>query len=61
MVKDPVCGMEVKPSETQYKTIYKGKIYYFCSHHCKKKFESDPGYYLKHGPIGMQNVHEHTK
>ncbi|RLG75742.1 MAG: YHS domain-containing protein, partial [Thermoprotei archaeon] len=36
MVKDPVCGMDVDPSKTQFKTIYKGEIYYFCSRACKK-------------------------
>ena len=53
MVKDPVCGMEVDPSRTQYKVVYKGEVYYFCSLHCKKAFEKDPEYYLKHGPKGM--------
>ncbi|MEM0044407.1 MAG: YHS domain-containing protein [Sulfolobales archaeon] len=50
---DPVCGMEVDISRTMYKTVYKGKIYYFCSSACKKEFERDPEYYLKHGPRGM--------
>ncbi len=36
MVKDPVCGMDVDSSKTQFKTIYKGEIYYFCSRACKK-------------------------
>lgn len=59
MAKDPVCGMEVDPQKTQWKSIYKGEIYYFCSQHCKKAFESNPEHYLKHGPVGMHSMHEH--
>ena len=50
---DPVCGMEVDTSTAQYKTVYKGRIYYFCSHQCKVEFEKNPEYYLTHGPQGM--------
>lgn len=49
---DPVCGMDVDES-VQYKTLYKGKIYYFCSASCKAKFEKDPDGYLKSGPREM--------
>ncbi len=59
MAKDPVCGMEVEPSQTQYKAVYKGEIYYFCSLACKKAFEKDPEYYLTHGPTGMPHEHGH--
>ncbi|MCC6031187.1 MAG: YHS domain-containing protein [Desulfurococcales archaeon] len=57
MTKDPVCGMDVDPSKTPYKTVYKGKIYYFCSSECKKAFEKDPEHYLIHGPKGMPSHH----
>jgi YHS domain-containing protein len=50
---DPVCGMEVDSEKTPYKSIYKGKIYYFCSPHCRRAFEKDPGHYLEHGTAGM--------
>jgi len=50
---DPVCGMEVDTERTPYRSVYKGSVYYFCSQHCKKAFEKDPGFYLKHGPAGM--------
>lgn len=56
---DPVCGMKVDPSKTPYKAVYKGKIYYFCSEQCKRAFEKDPEYYLKHGPVGMPHEHHH--
>ena len=57
MAIDPVCGMEVEPSTAQYKTLYKGKIYYFCSPQCKKAFEENPEHYLEHGPQGMPGEH----
>lgn len=53
---DPVCGMEVKETST-YRTMYKGKMYYFCSPHCKAAFEKDPESYLKGGPRGMPHGH----
>lgn len=53
MARDPVCGMEVDPSSAKYKSLYKGKVYYFCSSHCKEAFDKDPEYYLAHGPVGM--------
>jgi len=49
-VIDPVCGMEVDPQKTKYKSVYKGKVYYFCSYQCKKVFDENPEYYLVHGP-----------
>ncbi|HIE37101.1 TPA: YHS domain-containing protein [Candidatus Geothermarchaeota archaeon] len=59
MAKDPVCGMEVNPSEAAAKTVYRGTIYYFCSPQCKTAFEKDPDYYLEHGPKGMPGMEEH--
>ena len=52
MQVDPVCGMEVRES-TPYKTMYKGRIYYFCGPACKREFERDPEAYLREGPKGM--------
>lgn len=52
LVVDPVCGMEVDES-TPYKTMYKGKVYYFCSEGCLKAFRRDPEKYLREGPKGM--------
>ncbi|WP_069806778.1 YHS domain-containing protein [Vulcanisaeta thermophila] len=59
MVKvDPVCGMEVS-EDTPYKTLYRGKIYYFCSRMCKEEFERDPEKYLREGPRGMPGHTHH--
>ena len=40
-VKDPVCGMTVKPG-TPHRSEYRGRTYFFCCAGCRAKFESDP-------------------
>jgi YHS domain-containing protein len=57
MAVDPVCGMGVDPARAKYKTLYRGKVYYFCSPMCKEEFEKRPEYYLQHGPQGMPHHH----
>jgi Cu(I)/Ag(I) efflux system membrane fusion protein len=42
IVVDPVCGMEVSPAKAAGRSEYKGKTYYFCSDHCKRKFDQNP-------------------
>ena len=44
--KDPVCDMDVEIATAQWKTEYKGKVYYFCGPGCKRSFEKDPEKYL---------------
>jgi YHS domain-containing protein len=46
MAKDPVCKMEVDEKTAKYKTVHKGKTYYFCAPGCKKAFEKNPNKYL---------------
>lgn len=43
--KDPVCGMEVAPSYTDT-CHHEGKVYGFCSEHCKESFKADPSSYM---------------
>jgi YHS domain-containing protein len=52
MAEDPVCGMSVN-EQTTLKTMYKGKVYYFCSAACKSAFQKDPETYIREGPKGM--------
>ena len=47
MVKDPVCGMDVDPDSAAYRSEHDGHEYYFCSEHCRAKFEADPYSYLQ--------------
>ena len=39
-VKDYVCGMIKPKSQMKSQTIYKGKVFYFCSEDDKKMFEA---------------------
>ena len=52
-VKDPVCGLEVAtgPAKQAGRTSeYQGKIYYFDTEGCKRRFDQDPQYYLSGSP-----------
>jgi Cu+-exporting ATPase len=44
-VKDPVCGMDVDPASATYKFDHAGRTYYFCSAHCREKFQANPSLY----------------
>lgn len=47
-VIDPVCGMSVEPNTARGgKTLYEGKVYYFCNPKCKIKFNENPKNYLQ--------------
>lgn len=43
--KDVVCGMDVS-EDSEYQSAYHHKTYYFCSEHCKSKFDASPETYL---------------
>ena len=47
MAKDPICGMDVEPSEAEATYEYKGETYYFCAVGCKDKFVQNPEKYIK--------------
>ena len=46
-VKDPVCGMTVDPQNSEFKSGFKGAVYYFCSKHCKTQFDQNPEQFIK--------------
>ena len=46
MAIDPVCKMQVDEKKAPAKSLYKGKLYYFCTAGCKKAFDADPEKYL---------------
>ena len=50
---DPICGMEVDPSNATESHTYNGQTYYFCGHYCVTKFKEDPEKFLK----GRANEH----
>lgn len=43
---DPVCGMEVDPGSTEWKTEFEGETYYFCAKGCLEDFLADPTSFL---------------
>ncbi len=45
-VRDPVCGMVVRPESGAASHAHQGKTYYFCSRHCLEKFRAEPAKYL---------------
>jgi len=47
MAKDPVCNMDVDEKKAVATSLYKGQTYYFCSRHCKERFDKDPESYIK--------------
>ena len=42
---DPVCGMTVETATAKHTHTWNGKIWYFCSGHCKTKFVAEPERY----------------
>jgi len=59
---DPVCGMEVDRADAKAAgrtSQYRGTTYYFCSDHCKKSFQADPGKYVpKQKKSDKQSAHD---
>jgi len=47
MTVDSVCKMWVDEKTAKYKSVYKGKTYYFCAPGCKIAFDENPEKYLK--------------
>jgi YHS domain-containing protein/uncharacterized membrane protein YraQ (UPF0718 family) len=39
---DPVCGMQVETVHAPASAMHGGRTYYFCSDHCRRRFEADP-------------------
>ena len=53
--KDPVCGMNLGEEVVRslaYKTVFQGKIYYFCSDECKREFDRNPEHYASKAASG---------
>ncbi len=46
-VRDPVCGMMIKPQDAVSHQEYDGHTYYFCSRSCATKFAAAPQRYLQ--------------
>ena len=44
-VKDPVCGMEIRPEDAAATEEHEGLTFYFCSEACHETFVNDPHRY----------------
>ena len=42
MAIDPVCGMKIDETRTEFHTQFAGKKYFFCSEECQTEFENRP-------------------
>jgi uncharacterized protein len=42
---DPVCGMQVRTADAPATATHNGVRYFFCSDHCRERFEADPQRY----------------
>ncbi len=47
LVKDPVCGMKIQPSEAVASIEHEGTTYYFCSQDCADSFRESPADYVE--------------
>ncbi len=45
IVRDPVCGMEIRPQDAAISDEYEGGTFHFCSHACHAAFVADPDGY----------------
>jgi Cu+-exporting ATPase len=43
---DPVCGMNVDPTTSNYRLEHRGRTFHFCSARCREKFAAAPAGYL---------------
>jgi YHS domain-containing protein len=39
---DPVCGMQVRTADAPARSSYDGERFWFCSDHCRDRFDSEP-------------------
>lgn len=60
-VNDPVCGMSVSPDSAAGSFEYKGQTYYFCSNHCRQKFQDAPEQYIAPKRIASSAAEEKTQ
>ncbi|HKN64276.1 MAG TPA: YHS domain-containing protein, partial [Gaiellaceae bacterium] len=47
---DPVCGMQVEVANAAARSERDGVAVYFCSDHCRHRFEDDPDRYAERNP-----------
>jgi uncharacterized membrane protein YraQ (UPF0718 family)/YHS domain-containing protein len=48
--RDPVCGMQVETATAPASTTYAGERVFFCSDHCRNRFEESPARFVTTSP-----------
>jgi len=56
-VRDPVCGMEIRPEEAAERIVHGGETFHFCSSGCAERFRDDPERFLREEPAGHGPSH----
>lgn len=56
-VTDPICGMEINPTEAAATCTFIGVTYYFCSAECHHLFERAPERHIVH--LAHEPANEH--
>ena len=46
-VQDVVCGMDLDREQTEGKSEFEGREYYFCSEECRERFENNPAQFVQ--------------
>ena len=46
MLRDPVCGMEIKAGKVAAKATHEGRTFYFCAVACREAFAKAPARYV---------------
>lgn len=59
-VKDPVCGMEIRPGDAVATEHHEGRTFFFCSRECHAAYVSEPHRYVNPAaPGGDHGGHHH--
>ncbi len=58
VLRDPVCGMTVRPKHVRHLAEHDGMVYAFCSFDCRNRFNREPAVYTDPGyvPTGMPSA-----
>jgi Cu+-exporting ATPase len=59
-VTDPVCGMQVDRAKA-LRLEHAGRTYFFCSEHCRGRFEADPEALITGGARARTPAHAHSQ
>ena len=60
-VRDPVCGMTVKPESAAGQSSYGGHTHFFCSAGCKQKFDANPTRYFQAAKVSDKSSHSDSE